>query len=122
MDADAIVIGAGAAGLAAAQSLSARSLRVMIVEARDRVGGRVLSQPFGRAAVPAELGAEFIHGPAEETMSLLRDAGTAAIDSAGESWTCATAACNASPTTPRGARESSRGLARSRMTKASIDF
>jgi monoamine oxidase len=87
MDADAIVIGAGAAGLAAARSLAGRSLRVILVEARDREGGRVWSRPGGRAAVPAELGAEFIHGRAEETMALLRDTGTAAIDTAGESWT-----------------------------------
>lgn len=80
MDADAIVIGAGAAGLAAAKYLAARSLRVIVLEARDRVGGRVWSHPAARAAVPAELGAEFIHGPAPETMALLREAGTAAID------------------------------------------
>jgi monoamine oxidase len=88
MDADAIVIGAGAAGLAAARSLAGRSLRVIVLEARDRVGGRVWSGSPTRAAVPAELGAEFIHGRAEETLALLRDAGTAAIDTRGESWTC----------------------------------
>jgi monoamine oxidase len=88
MDADAIVIGAGAAGLAAARSLAGRSLRVIVLEARDRVGGRVWSSPSSRAAVPAELGAEFIHGRAEETMALLRGAGTAAVDTGGESWVC----------------------------------
>jgi monoamine oxidase len=88
MDADAIVIGAGAAGLAAALSLAGRSLRVIVLEARDRTGGRVWSSPSARASVPAELGAEFIHGRAEETMTLLRDAGTAAVDTGGESWTC----------------------------------
>jgi len=86
MDADAIVIGAGAAGLAAARSLAARSLRVIVLEARDRIGGRVWSVPSRRTAIPAELGAEFIHGPAPETMALLRDAGTAAIEMAGDSW------------------------------------
>lgn len=88
MDADAIVIGAGAAGLAAARSLAGRSLRVIVLEARDRAGGRVWSRPSARVAVAAELGAEFIHGRAKETMALLRDAGTAAIDTGGESWTC----------------------------------
>jgi len=87
-DADAIVIGAGAAGLAAARSLASRSLRVIVLEARDRVGGRVWSRPSARAAVAAELGAEFIHGRANETLALLRGAGTAAIDAIGESWTC----------------------------------
>jgi monoamine oxidase len=88
MDADVVVIGAGAAGLAAARTLAGRSLRVMVLEGRDRFGGRVWSVPSGSAAVPAELGAEFIHGRAEETMALLRDAGTAAVDAGGESWTC----------------------------------
>jgi monoamine oxidase len=88
MDADAIVIGAGAAGLAAARALAARSLRVILVEARDRVGGRVWSHASARATVAVELGAEFIHGPARETMALLRDAGTAAVDTGYESWVC----------------------------------
>jgi monoamine oxidase len=87
VDADAIVIGGGAAGLAAARSLAGRSLRVIVLEARDRIGGRAWSSPSGRPAVPAELGAEFIHGPAEETMALLHDAGMVAVDTCGESWT-----------------------------------
>jgi len=86
MDADAIVIGAGAAGLAAARELAGRSLRVILLEARDRTGGRVWSVPTSRAATPAELGAEFIHGQAAETMALLREAGSAAIETGGESW------------------------------------
>jgi monoamine oxidase len=86
MDADVIVIGAGAAGLSAARSLAERSFRVIVLEARDRIGGRVLSQPTARAVLPAELGAEFIHGPATETLALLREAGMAAIGTGGESW------------------------------------
>jgi len=86
MDADAIVIGAGAAGLAAARSLAERALRVIALEARDRTGGRVVSVPSARATAP-ELGAEFIHGQAEETLALLREAGTAAVDTGGEAWT-----------------------------------
>jgi monoamine oxidase len=90
MDADVIVIGAGAAGLAAAGRLAGHSLRVVLIEARDRVGGRVWSCPGPRAATPTELGAEFIHGAAPQTMALLREAGGAAIDTGGESWTCET--------------------------------
>ncbi len=86
LNADAIVIGAGAAGLSAARSLANRSIRVIVLEARDRSGGRAWSVPLGRAAVPAELGAEFIHGPAHMTMALLRDAGTVAIDTGGDVW------------------------------------
>lgn len=86
MDADVIVIGAGAAGLAAAGSLGRRSLEVIVLEARDRFGGRVWSRPSARDVVRAELGAEYIHGKAEETLALLRDAGTAAVDTVGVSW------------------------------------
>ncbi|HEY2474749.1 MAG TPA: NAD(P)/FAD-dependent oxidoreductase [Candidatus Cybelea sp.] len=85
-DADAVVIGAGAAGLSAARSLADRSLRVVLLEARDRIGGRVWSRPVTRQAVPAELGAEFIHGSAPRTMTLLREAGAAAIDIGGVAW------------------------------------
>jgi monoamine oxidase len=88
VDADAIVVGAGAAGLVAARNLAGRSVRVVLLDARDRVGGRVWSRPVGRTAGPAELGAEFIHGRGELTMRLLRDAGMGAIDVAGEQWTC----------------------------------
>ncbi len=88
MNPDVIVIGAGAAGLSAARSLAEKSLQVIVLEARDRTGGRVWSKPSVRKAVAEELGAEFIHGRAEETMALLRDAGTAAIETIGEGWTC----------------------------------
>jgi monoamine oxidase len=80
------VIGAGAAGLAAARELGRRSVRTIVLEARERIGGRVLTLPTARAIVPAELGAEFIHGPAAETKALLREIGTAAIETGGEGW------------------------------------
>lgn len=89
MDADVVVIGAGAAGLAAARSLARGGLHVIVVEARDRIGGRVLSHPTALAVLPAELGAEYVHGPAPETMALLEAAGTTTIDTAGGSWTSA---------------------------------
>jgi monoamine oxidase len=86
MNADVIVVGAGAAGLAAARTLARRSLRVVLIEARDRVGGRVLTRASARPLIPAELGAEFIHGAARETLELLHAAGTAAVDVGGETW------------------------------------
>ena len=52
------VIGAGFAGLAAADSLRAGGAEVTVLEARDRVGGRVWSVPFAGATI--ERGAEFI--------------------------------------------------------------
>jgi monoamine oxidase len=54
-----VVIGAGFAGLAAADAVRAGGAEVTVLEARDRVGGRVWSVPFGEGAV-VERGAEFI--------------------------------------------------------------
>lgn len=85
-DADVLVIGAGAAGLAAARVLARRSLRVVVVEARDRIGGRAWSRAAARRLAPAELGAEFIHGQAPETQALLRECGSAAVDTGGDTW------------------------------------
>ena len=88
MDADAIVIGAGAAGLAAARRLARANFSVILLEARDRVGGRVLSERAGSTGHFAELGAEFIHGSAAETMELLREANLSSVSTEGESWVC----------------------------------
>jgi monoamine oxidase len=54
-----VVIGAGFAGLAAADALRAEGAEVTVLEARDRVGGRVWSVPFGDGTI-VERGAEFI--------------------------------------------------------------
>src|SRR5438445_8593515 len=59
--ADAIVVGAGVAGLAAAETLARGGLQVILLEARDRVGGRLWTSSTGDGH-PVELGAEFIHG------------------------------------------------------------
>jgi monoamine oxidase len=63
------VIGAGFAGLAAADVLRAGGAQVTVLESRDRVGGRVWSVPFGEGAV-VERGAEFIL-PGYEAMEAL---------------------------------------------------
>lgn len=86
MDADVIVIGAGAAGLNAARTLSERSRRTIVLEARDRIGGRVLWKNVPGLPSPAELGAEYIHGAAPETLELLRAAGTSTQPLSDESW------------------------------------
>lgn len=64
-----VVIGAGFAGLAAADALRTGGAEVTVLEARDRVGGRVWSVPFGDGAV-VERGAEFIL-PGYESMEAL---------------------------------------------------
>lgn len=65
------VIGAGFAGLAAADALRAGGAEVIVLEARDRVGGRVWSVPFGEGAV-VERGAEFIL-PGYDSMNALAE-------------------------------------------------
>jgi monoamine oxidase len=64
-----VVIGAGFAGLAAADALRAGGAEVTVLEARGRVGGRVWSVPFGEGAV-VERGAEFILPGYEEMEAL----------------------------------------------------
>jgi monoamine oxidase len=59
-EADILVIGAGAAGLAAARVLQGEGYRVIILEARDRVGGRVWTDRS--LGMPLDLGASWIHG------------------------------------------------------------
>jgi monoamine oxidase len=54
-----VVVGAGFAGLAAAEALADRGAEVTVFEARDRVGGRVHSRQLDNGAV-VELGAEFV--------------------------------------------------------------
>lgn len=58
---DVIVVGAGMAGLSAARSLTRAGANVVIVEARDRVGGRIMTSDLWPAA-PVDLGASWIHG------------------------------------------------------------
>jgi len=78
---DVLVIGAGAAGLAAADELARAGRSVLLVEARNRVGGRCLTRHLPALPVPVELGAEFIHGRPRATLDLLKRAGIAAVDS-----------------------------------------
>lgn len=76
-----MVIGAGAAGLAAAQALVRAGRSVLVVEARERVGGRAWTRRMSGLDVPVELGAEFVHGEARVTHSLLRKAGMKVLPS-----------------------------------------
>lgn len=69
-----IVVGAGVAGLAAARRLQMAGAQVLVLEARDRPGGRVHTD-HTLASHPVELGAEFIHGDRVITWDLLRAAG-----------------------------------------------
>ena len=69
---DCIIIGAGIAGLVAARDLSRAGLDVLLLEARDRIGGRILTEcPAGS---PVELGAEFVHGYPPDLLTELEHA------------------------------------------------
>jgi len=68
-----LVVGAGMAGLTAARLLAEAGRRVLILEARDRVGGRI--RTLREDGEVLELGAEFIHGHPPELWNLVHEAG-----------------------------------------------
>lgn len=68
------VLGAGVAGLAAARALSEQGLRVDLIEARGRLGGRVFELSDGEWPLPIELGAEFVHQQPEPISRALEQA------------------------------------------------
>ncbi len=85
---DTLIVGAGAAGLAAAAELSKQRGSVCVLEARDRLGGRMFTRREPGVTLPIELGAEFIHGRAPVDHSAgSRRSNTAIVDATGERWT-----------------------------------
>jgi len=74
-----IVVGAGLAGLVAADGLARHGWAVEVLEARDRVGGRTWSLPLSNGAV-AEMGAEFILPGNTEVRALADQLGLALTD------------------------------------------
>src|SRR3954452_4332479 len=80
------VVGAGAAGLMAASELARAGKRVMILEARDRIGGRIDPLPTAEFGYRAEGGAEFVHGAAPVTRALMREAGLSLAPRHGTRW------------------------------------
>ncbi len=75
IDVDVVIVGAGVAGLAALRALHEAGFSVRVVEARDRIGGRIYTLHDQRLAHAIELGAEFIHGSAPELVDLAAEAG-----------------------------------------------
>ena len=72
MPQSAVVLGGGVAGLTAAIELLSRGWRVTILEAKERLGGRVHTVHHGK--IPIELGAEFVHGKDPALADLIRQA------------------------------------------------
>lgn len=81
---DAVIVGAGAAGLAALAELNAAGVRAVCVEALDRIGGRIYTvhDPLSSAAI--ELGAEFVHGKPPEIFELAETAKLPLVERAHE--------------------------------------
>lgn len=70
-----IIIGAGISGLAAAQKLAEKNIKVLILEGRDRIGGRIWTDKS--LGFPFDMGAGWIHGPSADNpiTKLATDAG-----------------------------------------------
>jgi monoamine oxidase len=72
---DAIVVGGGAAGLAAAGELVGAGRSVLLLEGRSRLGGRIRTVRPPGWPLPVELGAEFVHWRSPEIFRIAREAG-----------------------------------------------
>ena len=81
-----IVIGAGASGLSAAIALADAGLSVAVLEARDRIGGRMFTLLDPKLRAPIELGAEFIHGRPPEILDLLKSRHIHPREVDGDNW------------------------------------
>src|SRR5579883_1337877 len=84
-----VIVGAGAAGLMAARELARAGKRVVVLEARDRCGGRIDPLPPEEFGYPAEGGAEFVHGAAVLTRAVMREARLTLLPMGGRSWRAA---------------------------------
>jgi len=83
---DVAVIGAGAAGLAAARMLSGAGKRISLIEARPRAGGRVSTLHVPNLPLPIELGAEFLHGEAPATFNIVDAAALPVCELPDDHW------------------------------------
>jgi monoamine oxidase len=81
-----IVVGAGASGLTAAVALADAGLSVTVLEARDRIGGRMFTLLDPKLHAPIELGAEFIHGRPPEILDLFKNRHVHLREVHGDNW------------------------------------
>jgi monoamine oxidase len=73
-----LVIGGGVSGLVAAKGLAEKGCQVSLLEAKDRLGGRIFTKEIEGTLV--ELGAEFVHGESKAMQEILREASLEVID------------------------------------------
>ena len=93
--AEVLIIGAGMAGLTAARRLAESGVQVIVLEAQDHIGGRILTQHIDAEAL--ELGAEFIHGRAPELWDLIEEAGLETYERGGAQFCFDSSGLNACP-------------------------
>ena len=83
---DVAIVGAGVAGLESARVLHDAGIGVVVLEARERIGGRIFTRHSDSLSVPIELGAEFVHGSAPELREVVSQASLAILDIGGDRW------------------------------------
>src|SRR6478672_6931440 len=74
LNTDVVIVGGGLAGLTAARRLTHHGVRVVVLEARGRVGGRTLNHPIGHGHV-AEAGGEFVGPTQDRVLALAKELG-----------------------------------------------
>jgi monoamine oxidase len=86
MHSDILIIGAGASGLMAAKTLATAGKNVRVLEARNRIGGRIHTTRLAGFSFAVETGAEFIHGNLPLTLNLAREAGLTVLEMEGDTY------------------------------------
>lgn len=84
---DILIVGAGASGLMAARELARAGKRVCVLEARERIGGRIHTIDQPGFDFPLETGAEFIHGKLPLSLALVKEYGLSLAVAGGGFWT-----------------------------------
>src|SRR5262245_41849414 len=82
-DADVVVVGAGLAGLAAAREASRLRLEPVVLEARDRVGGRTLNEGIGEGKI-VEVGGQWVGPTQTRALELIDELGLETFPTYGE--------------------------------------
>jgi monoamine oxidase len=82
-EADVVIVGAGLAGLAAARAVAAAGSVPLVLEGRDRVGGRTLNEPIGDGKV-VEIGAQWVGPTQRMVLELISELGLKTFPTYGE--------------------------------------
>src|SRR5215813_2001074 len=70
----------------AARELARAGAEVILLEARDRCGGRIETLPAAEFGYAAEAGPEFVHGEARHTRAIMQEAGLSLAPTGGTAW------------------------------------